>query len=74
MRMRCILAGLVELALQVLLGDLHIQQGHADVFMAEQFLQCWEANPQPQHLGRERMPQAVGRYMAGAARALCGLG
>jgi len=29
MGMSCILAGLVGFALQVLLGDLHISQGHA---------------------------------------------
>ena len=35
MRMGDILASLVEFALQVLLSDQHIPQGHADVFVAE---------------------------------------
>ena len=36
MRVRSILAGLVEFALQVQLSDLQIPQGHADVFVAKQ--------------------------------------
>jgi hypothetical protein len=31
MRMGCILTGLLEFALQILLGDFHIPQGHVDV-------------------------------------------
>ena len=52
MRMGSILAGLVEFALQVLLGDLHIPHGHADVFVAEQLHQRREADSEPEHLGR----------------------
>jgi len=35
MRMSCILTGLVEFALQVLLSDFHVAQGHADIFVPE---------------------------------------
>ena len=35
MRMSCILTGLVEFALQVLLSDFHVEQGHADIFVPE---------------------------------------
>ena len=52
MRLGHILAGLVEFALQVLLGDLHIPQGHADVFVTEQLHERREADPEPKHLGR----------------------
>ena len=37
--------GLVEFALQVLLGDLHIAQGHGDVFVAQQLHECRKARP-----------------------------
>jgi hypothetical protein len=40
-----ILSRLMEFALQVLLGNLHIRQGHADVFMSEQLHERWEADP-----------------------------
>jgi hypothetical protein len=74
MRLSCLLAGLVEFALQVLLGDLHIAQGHADVFVAEQLHQGREADPQPHHLGGIRMAQPMGCYRSGATGSLGGLG
>ena len=74
MRLSRILAGLVEFALQVLLGDLHIAQGHADVFVAEQLHQRREADPQPHHLGGIGMAQAMGRHRSGATGSLGGLG
>jgi len=69
-----VLAGRVVFALQVLLGDLHIAQGHADVFVAQQFPQHWEADPEPQHLGCKRMAQPMGYHMSGATGTLGGLG
>ena len=59
MRMGDILAGLMEFALQILLSDLHISQGHADVFVAEQLHQGRKADPEPEHFGREGMPKLV---------------
>ena len=38
-KLSCIVAGTVELALQVRLRDLQIAKGHADVFVPHQFLQ-----------------------------------
>jgi len=35
MPMSGILTGLMEFVLQILLGDLHISQGHADVLVSE---------------------------------------
>src|SRR5256885_10623051 len=37
MRMSRILTGLVEFALQILLGDVHVPQGHTDILVSEQF-------------------------------------
>ena len=53
MRMGCILTGLMEFALQILLRDFHIAQGHTDVLVAEQFHESWKANPEPEHFSRE---------------------
>ena len=52
---RRFLAGFVEFALQVLLGDLHVAQGHPQGRVAEQLHQCREADPKPEHLGGKRM-------------------
>jgi hypothetical protein len=69
-----LLAGLVEFALQVLLGDLHIAQGHADVLVAEQLHEGWEADPQADHLRGIGVAELVGCGGGGAAGALSGLG
>jgi hypothetical protein len=50
------LAGGVELSLQVLLGDLHVAQGRADVFVAEQLHQSGEADAEAEHLRGEGVP------------------
>jgi len=70
---RRFLAGLVEFALQVLLGDLHIAQGHPQGRVAEQLHQCREADPKPEHLGRKRMAKAMGIHLGGATGPLGGL-
>jgi len=75
MRMGRILVGLVEFALQILLRDFRIAQGHADVFVAEQPHERREADPEPKHFCGEAVPQTVGRHMGGgAAGALRSLG
>lgn len=70
MRMRCILAGLVEFSLQVLLGDRTVPQGHPNVFMPEQLHQRWEADSQAQHFSREIVTKHVRCQMAGATSSL----
>ena len=42
--------GQVELALEILLGDLQILQGHVRALMAEEFHDCGKAHPSAQHL------------------------
>jgi hypothetical protein len=69
MGMGCIVTGLMEFALQVLLGDEHISQGHADVFVPEQFHERWKANPEPEHLSCESVTQPMWRHMGSATRA-----
>lgn len=63
---RRFLAGFVKFALQVLLGDLHIAQGHPQGRVAEQLHQCREADPEPEHLGRKRMAKTMGSHVSGA--------
>jgi hypothetical protein len=73
MRMGCILTRLMEFALQILLGDFHLPQGHADILVPEQLHESGEANPEPKHFGRETVPQPVRYYMGDATGALGGL-
>ena len=49
---RHVLAGQVILLLQITLDDQGITQGHADVFVAQEFFQGHKINPETQHLGR----------------------
>ena len=70
MRLGCILTGLMEFTLQILLGDFHIPQGHTDVLVAEQFHESWEANLEPEQFCREAVPQSVWRDMGGATGTL----
>ncbi len=56
----------VELALQVLLGDLYITQGHADVFVTEQLHQSGKTDTQADHLRGIAVPQLVRRHRTGA--------
>ncbi len=72
--MGSILASLVEFALQVLLGDLHIPQGPVDVFVAEQLHESRKANSEPEHFCRETVPQTVRRHMGSATGTLRSLG
>src|SRR5260370_30835993 len=73
MQMSKILTGLMEFALQVLLRDLHIQQAHGDVLVPEQLHEGRKTNSEPDHFGRESVPQPVQCHMVGAAGALGGL-
>jgi hypothetical protein len=69
----CIPTGLVEFALQILLSDGDVAQGHADIFMAEQPHERGETDSQPEHLGRESVSKHVRCHTAGAAGTLRGL-
>jgi len=46
-----VLACAMELALQILLGDLEVAQGHADVFVPQQLHESREADAETEHLG-----------------------
>ena len=46
----CVLACAMKLALQILLGDLEVAQGHADVFVPQQLHESWEADAETEHL------------------------
>ena len=59
------MAGTVELALQIRLGDLQIAKGHADVFVPHQFFQGGQANPAAEHVRGPGVAQAVRRDRAG---------
>jgi hypothetical protein len=74
MRMNCILTGLMEFALQVLLGDLQVSQGHPDVLVPEELHESRKANSEPKHFGRETVPKAVRCHMGGATSPLRMLG
>src|SRR6516162_2920633 len=68
-----VLTGLMEFALQVLLGNLHVPQAHVDAFMPEQLHESGKANSEPEHLGRETVPQPVRCHMGEATGTLGGL-
>ena len=59
------MAGAVELALQIRLGDLQIAKGHADLFVPHQFLESREAHPATEHVRGPGVAQAVRRDRAG---------
>ena len=67
MRPGRVLASLVELALQILLRDLHVAHGHADIVVSQQFHESGEADTEAEHLRSEAVPQTVRRDGAGAA-------
>jgi hypothetical protein len=50
----------MKFALQILLGDFHIAQGHTDIFVPEQLHESEKANPESEHLSRESVSQPVG--------------
>ena len=66
-----ILAGEMELALQVSLRDLHVSHGHADIFMSQQLHQGWKADAEADHFCGVGVPELVaGNRM----RAACSFG
>ena len=73
MRLSRVLADLVEFALQVLLCDLHIPQGHADVFVAEQLHQCWETDAEAEHFRGVGVAEPVRSHTARATRSFSGV-
>ena len=70
------MAGPVELALQVRLGDLQIAKGHADVFVTHQLHESGQANAAAEHVRGPGVAQAVRRDRAGVGttRSLGGIG
>ena len=69
-RLRRTLTSGMELALQVLLSDLHVAQSHADVFVAEQLLESRKTDAETDHFGGKGMPQPMCRHRAGTASPL----
>src|ERR1043166_5613158 len=60
-RLRCVVASPVELALQIRLGDLKVTESHADIFMTHQLLERGQANSATKHVRGPGMAQAVRR-------------
>jgi hypothetical protein len=54
-----VLAGEVKLALQVLLSDFEIEQGHVDIFVSQQLHEGRQADAQAQHFCGEGMSKAM---------------
>jgi hypothetical protein len=54
-----VLAGDVKFSLQVLLSDLQIPQGHADVFVSEQLHKGGKTDAQTEHLTCETVAQGL---------------
>ena len=48
--LHCVLTGLVELALEVRLGDLQITKRHTDVLVTHQVHECGQANAAAEHV------------------------
>jgi len=61
MRLGCVLTGLMELALQVGLGDLQIPKGHTNIFVTHQLHESGEAHPAEEHFRGPGVAQAMGR-------------
>ena len=74
MRVGGMLAGCVELALQVLLGDLDVAHGHADIVVSQQLHESGKADTEAEHLRSESVAQAVRRDRAGAAGSISSIG
>src|SRR5260370_27699916 len=74
MRLGGTVASRVELALQILLRDLHIAHGHADITVSEQLHESGKTNTEAEHLRSEAVPQAVWRDRAGTACPVSSLG
>ena len=69
-----ILASQAKFPLQVLLGDLYIAQGHADVFVSQQFHQSRKADTEAQHRGCVAVSQTMRVNRGGAIRATGSVG
>ena len=65
-----VLTGLMEFALQILLGNLHVPQAHVDFFVPQEPHESGKAHSELEHLGRETVPQSVRCQMGGATGAL----
>ena len=53
MRPSRVLASRVEFALQIVLGDLHVAHGHANIFVPQQLHQSGKADTEAEHLRSE---------------------
>ena len=72
-RLGCVVAGPVELALQIRLGDLQIAKRHSDVFVTHQLHESGQANAASEHFRGPGVTQAVRRDRARVGAA-CSLG
>jgi hypothetical protein len=55
----CVLASKLKLALQVLLSDFEIEQGHVDIFVPQQLHEGRQADAQAEHFCGKCMSKAV---------------
>jgi hypothetical protein len=74
MEIDAVLASEVKFALQVLLGDLEVPQGHGDVFVPQQLHESGQADAQTQHGRCEGVPQSMWGNRSRAPRASGGVG
>jgi hypothetical protein len=72
-RLKRVMSSELELALQVVLGNLQVPHRHADVFVPEQFLDGQKADAEAQHFRGAGVSKAVRGNALGAARPLSGL-
>jgi len=67
MERRSALTGAVKFALQILLRDVEIPEGHADIFVSQQLHESGQTDTEAQHGGCESVPQAVRSNRGSAA-------
>src|SRR6516165_10582943 len=68
------LSSAVKFALQVLLRDVEIPQGHVDIFVPQQLHEGGQTNTEAQHGGCEGMSQTVGSNRGCADRGASSVG
>ena len=69
-----VVAGEMELALEIGLGHLDISHSHADVAVPQQLHEGGKTDAEAKHLGGEAVAQAVRGHRAGATRSFTGIG
>ena len=71
--LRRILTSEVELALEILLGDLHVAQGHTDVCVPQQLHESGKTNTAAEHVRGKAVAQLVRDHTAGAVCSCSGM-